>query len=178
MTANSKCSSKTHDSGVKTSVANKKCNEEEKYESSAQRLTANSITNDNEVEEGSRDRKWPEEDYIVFCFREDGAIHLINESKPSKTYGDNNKKCEKKWSNEMESEWPEDEIKEIDSATIGAKGCEEDSFESCNSNQSDTSSNSFSFPKLGIEWIGSPVHMPKSAEKHKAASVLLHCCRF
>ncbi|XP_075475847.1 protein BREAKING OF ASYMMETRY IN THE STOMATAL LINEAGE-like [Primulina tabacum] len=178
MNANSKCSSKTHDSGVKTSVANKICNEEEKYESNAQRLTANSTTNDNEVEEGSRDRKWPEEDYIVFCFREDGAIHLINESKPSKTYGDNNKKCEEQRSNEMESEWPEDEIKEIDSATIVAKGCEEDSFESCNSNQSDTSANSFSFPKLGIEWTGSPVHMPKSAEKHEAASVLLHCCRF
>lgn len=97
MAANSKCSRKTHHSGMKISVANKICNEEEKDESSAQRLmTPNSTTtNDNEVEEGSRDPKWPrfsEEDYIVFCFREDGAIHMINESKPSKTYDENNNK--------------------------------------------------------------------------------------
>ncbi|XP_073269620.1 protein BREAKING OF ASYMMETRY IN THE STOMATAL LINEAGE-like [Primulina huaijiensis] len=220
MDANSKRSSKTRDSSRKTSDANKICNEEEKGESSAQSSTLDS-TDDNEVEEGSsRDPKWPrfsEEDYIVFCFREDGAIHMINDSKPSKTYDENNKKfrrqdraersCdairgggfdehvedtqtdaeeipilvakgEEKWCNEMESDWPEDEIKEIDSATIETKqGFEEESFESCNSNKSDTSTNSFSFPKLGIEWIGSPVHMPKP-EKHRATSVLLHCCRF
>ncbi|XP_073138144.1 protein BREAKING OF ASYMMETRY IN THE STOMATAL LINEAGE [Henckelia pumila] len=177
-------------SSSKISVANKICNEEEKGETSAQSWKLNNSTNheSESVEEGSRDSKWPrfsEEDYIVFCFREDGAIHMINENKPSKTYDhhDNSKKGhEKEWSNNemMEShEWTEDEIKEMESATnIGAiKACEEDSFESCNSNQSDTSTNSFSFPKLGVEWIGSPVHMPKS-EKHKATSLLLHCCRF
>ncbi|KZV21707.1 protein BREAKING OF ASYMMETRY IN THE STOMATAL LINEAGE [Dorcoceras hygrometricum] len=172
MAANSRCSSKTCDSCRKTSFANKMCNEEANGESSAQSSTLNS-TDDNEVEEGRRDPKWPrfsEEDYIVFCFREDGAIHMINESKPSKTYDDNSKKGKEGWSNEMESDWPEDEIKEMDSAAIGTRlGCKlEESFESCNSNQSDTSTNSFSFQKESSSYA-----QIRETQGHKFASPLL-----
>lgn len=39
-----------------------------------------------EEKDGSNDRRWPsfeDEEYIVFSFRKDGAIHMIKERKPS-----------------------------------------------------------------------------------------------
>lgn len=41
-----------------------------------------------EEEDGSNDRRWPsfaDEEYIVFSFRKDGAIHMKKERKPSET---------------------------------------------------------------------------------------------
>lgn len=41
-----------------------------------------------EEEDGNNDRRWPsfaDEEYIVFSFRKDGAIHMKKERKPSET---------------------------------------------------------------------------------------------
>ncbi|KAG8388789.1 hypothetical protein BUALT_Bualt02G0161700 [Buddleja alternifolia] len=162
-----------------------------------------------------------EEDYIVFCFREDGAIHMIDECKSSsQSFHDqhpefanttsnkpiNNKvhnygegvgrrreggdetSCEEqipisnaKDDDDEKGTKEEMEKKEINSVVDDDVDFEqpnaqkmESSFESCDSNLSDTSTNSFAFPVLSIEWMGSPVHMPKS-DNHQ---MCLHCCRF
>ncbi|KAL1553398.1 hypothetical protein AAHA92_14082 [Salvia divinorum] len=94
--------------------------------------------------------RFAEEDYIVFCFGEDGEIHMINNDRRS--------------------------ISEIKPTTITTKNevdeqpnasKMESSFESCDSSSvSDTStSSSFAFPLVGMEWIGSPLHMPKGEKR-------------
>ncbi|ESQ43629.1 hypothetical protein EUTSA_v10015806mg [Eutrema salsugineum] len=54
--------------------------------------------------------------------------------------------------------------------------------ESSESNHSDEARGSFAFPILGVEWIGSPVHMPKSDDlspkKQKPIDFGFECCRF
>ncbi|KAG6385371.1 hypothetical protein SASPL_154206 [Salvia splendens] len=93
-----------------------------------------------------------EEDYLVFLFREDGAIDLVNS-------GD----CD------------EDENLTYAHIVTGEEKESKDELENCDSNISDTSSESFSFPILKIEeWMGSPVYMPKQEKQ----GVRLHCCRF
>ncbi|KAL3623346.1 hypothetical protein CASFOL_032162 [Castilleja foliolosa] len=96
-----------------------------------------------------------EEDYIVFCFREDGEIDMINEG--------NNKSSSMKKVDEKSKE----------KGTNNASKME--SLESKIS--SDTSTSSFAFPKLSLDWIGSPVHMPKSG-KTMARNLRIHCCSF
>ncbi|KAH6801068.1 hypothetical protein C2S52_001532 [Perilla frutescens var. hirtella] len=116
--------------------------------------------------------RFAEEDYIVFCFGEDGEIQMINDAKSSETYTRPSSEaaatlqpCITRKGGEMEEE-------------MNPNPSKMDSFESCESNLSDTSTtSSFSFPALGMEWIGSPVHMPNT-EKHEAPSLLRRCCRF
>ncbi|XP_057791269.1 protein BREAKING OF ASYMMETRY IN THE STOMATAL LINEAGE [Salvia miltiorrhiza] len=96
-----------------------------------------------------------EEDYLVFCFREDGAIDIVNDGNEDDGDGDGDgggyKNVTAHHTGE-EKESKDYEIKEI----------KMDQFGACDSNLSDTSSGSFAFPILKIEeWIGSPVHMPK-----------------
>ncbi|PIN12667.1 hypothetical protein CDL12_14725 [Handroanthus impetiginosus] len=148
----------------------------------------NSVQNSLENASGAEPR-FADEDYIVFCFREDGEIHMINERKscgdgdsidehPDTTSRTTNRKEYENKSKETETKWPpDDEIEEINPNLEQPNASKMDSFESCDSNLSDTSTSSFAFPVLGYEWIGSPVHMPKSEMNHPP-SVCLHCCRF
>ncbi|KAK6149169.1 hypothetical protein DH2020_016694 [Rehmannia glutinosa] len=171
-------------------------------EESVQILSRNISKTGRVAENGNRpvEPRFAEEDYIVFCFREDGEIDMINDgnNKPSEAYDQhakivttatlrpvNRKKVsrfsigqgDEKGSKEKGNEWPPDnELKETNT-NEQPNSSKMDSFESCDSNLSDTSTSSFAFPVLGIEWIGSPVHMPKS-EKPEARSLRLHCCRF
>ncbi|KAK4426932.1 protein BREAKING OF ASYMMETRY IN THE STOMATAL LINEAGE [Sesamum alatum] len=215
---NSKRAVRSHRKSRKTSAV-------DRGESSVQ---SSSLTNSRG---GRLDEPWfAEEDYIVFCFREDGGIHMIGEGKSSESYHESNEhenttttttaatlrpinrklrygecvghswdsrgrgmigrdnedteinqdeipsleiKDEEERSKEMESD---DEIKEINPIEQ-LSASKMDSFESCDSTLSDTSTSSFAFPVLGIEWTGSPVHMPKT-QRQEAPSVCLHCCRF
>ncbi|CAA0838759.1 Protein BREAKING OF ASYMMETRY IN THE STOMATAL LINEAGE [Striga hermonthica] len=147
--------------------------------------------------------RFAEEDYIVFCFREDGEIDMINEGNYKKyNYEDeiddddhehvdiiatttlrpmiNRKKGDEKVRVEkgIEGQPNGNEVKEIDSIEQPNSASKMDSFESCDSNLSDTTStSSFAFPVLGLDWIGSPVHMPVS-EKPDCPSLSLRCCSF
>ncbi|CAA7023491.1 unnamed protein product [Microthlaspi erraticum] len=53
---------------------------------------------------------------------------------------------------------------------------------SSGSNHSDEGRGSFAFPILGLEWMGSPVQMPKldelSPKKQKPIALGFQCCRF
>ncbi|XP_011086911.1 protein BREAKING OF ASYMMETRY IN THE STOMATAL LINEAGE [Sesamum indicum] len=231
---NSKRAVRGHRTSRKTSIVDRTCSED-RGESSVQ---SSSLTNSR----GGRldEPRFAEEDYIVFCFREDGAIHMIGEGKSSEAYDESDehenttsttaaaadlrpinrklnyservglsrdsrkggmigrddgdtqisqdeipsleiKDDEEERSKEMESAWgPEsvDGIKEINNPIEQQQSASKmDSFESCDSTLSDTSTSSFAFPVLGIEWTGSPVHMPKT-QSQEAPSVCLHCCRF
>ncbi|KAI3463834.1 hypothetical protein Pfo_020497 [Paulownia fortunei] len=191
----SKGAGRGHKASGKISIAKKMCKEDggESVQSSSQK---SSSKGGRTAEDGIRaEPRFAEEDYIVFCFRDDGAIHMINEGNSSDSYDENDedatitttttstlrpissRKGDEKGSKETDTEWPpDDEIREINPVEQ-PNASKMDSFESCDSNLSDTSTSSFAFPVLGIEWIGSPVHMPKS-EKHESQSVRLHCCRF
>ncbi|KAK4844073.1 hypothetical protein QYF36_016139 [Acer negundo] len=147
-----------------------------------------------------------DEDYIVFCFSEDGAFDVVKDGKsePSSNHID----CTRR------SSWPVNrkinfgESEKIVNATneeeiIPVKEYEEEdavyldiesaasryqsdqgmvSVESSDSNRSDNSTASFAFPVLGWEWMDSPAQMPKSEvlhlRKHKPRSLTFHCCRF
>ncbi|XP_047965613.1 uncharacterized protein LOC125210078 [Salvia hispanica] len=90
--------------------------------------------------------RFADEDYIVFCFGEDGKIHMINNDTISTSTAITAKN-------------------EVDEQPSASKM--ESSFESCDSSSvSDTStSSSFAFPLVGMEWIGSPLHMPKEQKQ-------------
>ncbi|KAL7153055.1 hypothetical protein ABFS83_04G139500 [Erythranthe nasuta] len=197
-------------------VANKNCKEEENDDViiRGESILQSSSQNDIAVksEDGSMaEPRFAEEDYIVFCFRDDGEIHMVNEahaamsssSSPLDNDDDNqHASTTTAASNSLRTimitkgEWPpnedededkdeNEEIKEMkkkkNSSNVDEEqpnGSKMESFESCDSNLSDTSTTSFAFPVLGIEWIGSPVHMPKSEKHDGPQSVRLHCCRF
>ncbi|GLT54607.1 hypothetical protein SLA2020_277930 [Shorea laevis] len=153
------------------------------------------------VENGPDDSRWPhysDEDYIVFCFREDGAFDVVKETSRSISrpvnrklnYGEEAKTVVERYSNEekdeeesiyYDTEAPangmrrryqiDHEVEDRGLVSVGSSG----------SNQSDGSSGSFAFPVLGWEWMGSPVQMPKSEglqlRKHKARCVGFQCFR-
>ncbi|XP_057791784.1 uncharacterized protein LOC131008775 [Salvia miltiorrhiza] len=101
--------------------------------------------------------RFAEEDYIVFCFGEDGEIHMINNDRKSSEILQ--PCCSVSTTKMMKNEVEQPNIS-------GSKM--ESSFESCDSSLSETSTcSSFAFPVLGMEWIGSPLHMP-NAEKRNA----------
>lgn len=76
--------------------------------------------------------RFAEEDYIVFCFGEDGEIHMIEDSDTNSSQilqpCINTAKVKK------------EEVEEANSSKM------ESSFESCDSSLSDTSTTSFAFP--------------------------------
>ncbi|KAK4402547.1 protein BREAKING OF ASYMMETRY IN THE STOMATAL LINEAGE [Sesamum angolense] len=78
--SNSKHAVRGHRTSRKTSTVDRTCSED-RGESSVQ---SSSLTNSR----GRRldEPRFAEEDYIVFCFREDGAIHMIGEGKSSEAY--------------------------------------------------------------------------------------------
>ncbi|KAK7265889.1 hypothetical protein RJT34_33514 [Clitoria ternatea] len=180
-----------------------------------------------------------DDEYIVFCFREDGAldvvkdekcvnsealskgVHAINKnSKPVNRklkYGDNEEqvsdaKIHEKRSNANEHRNDQHcvtphkvvhchhtslSLQEEENRVVTQqhrdnrrKACQVEaneehgvvSAESRNSDQSEANRGSFAFPVLRLEWIGSPVKMPKSEDLHlrkqKARSVRFQCCRF
>ncbi|XP_051117090.1 protein BREAKING OF ASYMMETRY IN THE STOMATAL LINEAGE-like [Andrographis paniculata] len=147
-----------------------------------------------------REAAFSEEDYIVFCFREDGKMHLIDEENSSeecqqnneetKTTADasntsqGNKKHDEKGSNKMCTKWPPDEdrkTKDVESHVDKGNESKTYPLDSGASSQSEGSSStgSFTFPEVGTEWTGSPVHMPR-AEKLEQEQFhnILHCYRF
>ncbi|KAL3824709.1 hypothetical protein ACJIZ3_020738 [Penstemon smallii] len=179
----------------------KMCNENGK--------SVQSSSSQNNSSKNGDDSSWPsfvEEDYIVFCFREDGAIEMINDSKSSsESFHQNILKRKLRYSsnrdsrkegmvdseekdnqtNEEEIDILDPKVEEIKEMNINNNNpiIEETSahtFESCDSSLSDntsSSTSSFAFPVLGIEWMGSPVQMPRS-DKHKNRIAHLYCCRF
>ncbi|GER25883.1 breaking of asymmetry in the stomatal lineage [Striga asiatica] len=123
--------------------------------------------------------RFAEEDYIVFCFREDGEIDMINEGNYQKyNYEDEIDDDDDHEHKGIEMQPNCDKVKETDSIEQSNSASKMDSFESCDSNLSDTTStSSFAFPVLGLDWIGSPVHMPVS-EKPDCPSLSIRCCSF
>ncbi|KAK0586460.1 hypothetical protein LWI29_007324 [Acer saccharum] len=149
-----------------------------------------------------------DEDYIVFCFSEDGAFDVVKDGKsePSSNHIDctkssswpvnrkinfgesekivNSNEGGNATTNEAEiipvKEYEEEDIESAGSRYQSEQGMV--SVESSDSNRSDNSTASFAFPVLGWEWMGSPAQMPKSEglhlRKHKARSLTFQCCRF
>ncbi|XP_022738751.1 protein BREAKING OF ASYMMETRY IN THE STOMATAL LINEAGE-like [Durio zibethinus] len=142
---------------------------------------------DTPVENGNDNSSWPrfsDEEYIVFCFREDGAFDVVMDNiKSEESSLPVNRKLNY-------AEVKETEKQSSDKGRSNEVGNEGEiipnrgtvSVESSDSNQSDGSTGSFAFPVLGWEWIGSPVQMPKSEgtnpRKNKAPSVRFQCFRF
>ncbi|EEF47712.1 protein BREAKING OF ASYMMETRY IN THE STOMATAL LINEAGE isoform X2 [Ricinus communis] len=175
------------------------------------------------VENKSNDTSWPhfqEEDYIVFCFREDGAFDVVKDCKSDALdrvdsanksprlvsrmlkYGEvaetvrnsshwkrSNDSClrsgideegEEKHCSNLDTKsrcvTRSRQFGEIENGGIAL------SVESSDSNNSDSSKGSFSFPVLHWELMGSPVQMPRSESlyirKHKASCARFQCCRF
>ncbi|XP_059455769.1 protein BREAKING OF ASYMMETRY IN THE STOMATAL LINEAGE-like [Corylus avellana] len=145
---------------------------------------------ENEPADDSRWQHFSNEDYIVFCFRENGAFDVVKEtSRPVNrklNYGAEAKTGVKRYGNEeklnrngcdghvMVSNQKDEEESIYFDAEGPTNGMRrryhiahevEDrlaSVGSSESNQSDGSNGSFAFPVLGWEWMGSPMEMPKS----------------
>nr|XP_011464281.1 PREDICTED: protein BREAKING OF ASYMMETRY IN THE STOMATAL LINEAGE [Fragaria vesca subsp. vesca] len=125
-----------------------------------------------------------DQDYIVFCFKEDGKFEVVKNVKPE------GQKCRdstsSKNSRQINRKNEGEKGKNICSDTKATAACSmgEVSIESSDSNQSAGSTASFAFPVLAVDWSGSPVHMPKpeglDLRKHKARCVGLQfqCFRF
>ncbi|XP_031287563.1 protein BREAKING OF ASYMMETRY IN THE STOMATAL LINEAGE [Pistacia vera] len=145
------------------------------------------------------DSSWPhftDEDYIVFCFREDGAFDVVKDCKSEtptnqidsfdctstrrSSWPLNQKTYEDGPTSEEDIKIPvtevmvdEEEIIYVDAESSSRRYQNEEmenqgmvSVGSSDSNQSDNSSGSFAFPVLGWEWKGSPAQMPKSEGLH------------
>nr|TKR90308.1 hypothetical protein D5086_0000234230 [Populus alba] len=192
--------------------------------------TANSTGSVSVQSCNSRDSCRPhlqDEEYIVFCFGEDGGFDVVKECKSPETFlhftanntsprsvnrklhcvevsetvrksSSHQRKSNVVNGHETEMTPVENEEEEADSHSgldspcnartrwchIGEiDNCGTVSAKSSDSNQSDGSSTeSFSFPVMHWELIGSPVQMPKSeslhARKHKAPCARFQCCRF
>lgn len=85
----SKGGDRRHKASGKMSIAKKMCKEVggELVQSSSYN---NSSSGGQAAEDGNQaEPHLEEEDYIVFCFREDGAIRIINEGKSSEAYEEN-----------------------------------------------------------------------------------------
>ncbi|KAF2312899.1 hypothetical protein GH714_040958 [Hevea brasiliensis] len=174
------------------------------------------------MENKSNDSGWPhfqDEDYIVFCFKEDGAFDVVKDGKLEAlelfdsgnrsprpvvrklNYGEVAETCEKsshgKTSNAQgigqglnpveEDEEEQNTYLDIESHSVASArghkfevmekhGIRKQSVESSDSNQSESSTGSFSFPILHWELMGSPAQMPKSEglyiRKHKLTCAL------
>ncbi|KAL3632462.1 hypothetical protein CASFOL_025446 [Castilleja foliolosa] len=172
----SKAASGAHKARKKTYVEN--------GDKSSSRNLSRNVSRVSEYINGSEPR-FADEDYIVFCFREDGKIDMINDginynkSSSSSEIDDGHELIISAATNlrPVINMNKEDEINEINSIEQPNSPTQMDSFESCDSNLSDTSTSSFAFPTLGINWIGSPVHMPRP-EKPEARCLSPNCCRF
>ncbi|XP_021909375.1 protein BREAKING OF ASYMMETRY IN THE STOMATAL LINEAGE [Carica papaya] len=167
------------------------------------------VRNKNVREETGSDNSssWPhfsDDDYIVFCFGEDGAFDVLKDGKstetssvryPSRT-SRNSRRTNRKLnfgkgevviSRRSHEEEEEERIVYLDTGGRRRYEVEEDgkgtrvSEESSDSNQSDGSTGSFAFPILGWEWMGSPAKMPKAESlllrKEKLRSLSFHGCR-
>ncbi|EPS57151.1 hypothetical protein M569_17670 [Genlisea aurea] len=110
-------------------------------------------------------------DYIVFCFREDGTIDLMNEytaadssavdpppPPPPPPMDDWKCHCNECLRLLAYQQQPDQEKQRIVNRPIRS--------DTSDSNGTSTSS-SFAFPELGVEWIGSPVHMPRPEEEDR-----------
>ncbi|KAH8487272.1 hypothetical protein Peur_069395 [Populus x canadensis] len=133
-----------------------------------------------------------DEEYIVFCFGEDGGFDVVKECKSPETFLHFTANNTSPRSVNRKEEEAVDSHSGLDPPCnarttwchIGENdNCGTVSAKSSDSNQSDGSSTgSFSFPVMHWELIGSPVQMPKSeslhARKHKAPCARFQCCRF
>ncbi|EXB89112.1 hypothetical protein L484_016672 [Morus notabilis] len=146
-----------------------------------------------------------EEDYIIFCFREDGAFEVLKNDKPDEATSNhadsksriNSRPVNRKLNYEGKANEERFTGKAHETYLTNYDGCthqkeaeeenihlEADSF--CGDNfegqSSDASAGSFAFPALRWEWIGSPERMPNSdgfhSRKHKARCIGFQCCRF
>ncbi|KAI9173870.1 hypothetical protein LWI28_007918 [Acer negundo] len=124
-----------------------------------------------------------DEDYIVFCFSEDGAFDVVKDGKsePSSNHID----CTRRSSWPVNRKYEEEDAVYLDIESAASRYQSDQgmvSVESSDSNRSDNSTASFAFPVLGWEWMDSPAQMPKSEvlhlRKHKPRSLTFHCCRF
>ncbi|CAI9113372.1 OLC1v1013957C1 [Oldenlandia corymbosa var. corymbosa] len=126
----------------------KKSNQKKVSVENSQKITRKSEEGLSRLSSGSH---FKEEEYIVFCFKDDGSIHLGKEKRTSEV--SNATTVEEEGSDDVELVWPPDEIKEIDHA--GNHGDQAKTLssilsvtESSDSNRSDASSGSFAFPVI------------------------------
>ncbi|CAN6877701.1 unnamed protein product [Brassica oleracea] len=150
--------------------------------------------------------------FIVFCFdRDDGGFEVVKEGKEERKevelsseksprtvnrkliYGDQGEVKTAKVNSPEFKEKEQDqeakticqEIKDVSCDVHDQKNEEEEvdaSDKSSGSSHSDERRGSFAFPVLGVEWMGSPVQMPKtddlSPKKQKPIALGFQCCRF
>ncbi|XP_050224578.1 protein BREAKING OF ASYMMETRY IN THE STOMATAL LINEAGE isoform X2 [Mercurialis annua] len=165
-----------------------------------------------------------DEEFIVFCFREDGAFDVVKDYKSDSAnknsrsvnrklnYGEvvetvrdgsNGKRsiaygidsCLKNGEGiNLVEEGEEEQCNNLDIKSPSVtrtrsyqleetENCRALSVESTDSNQSESSTGSFSFPALHWELMGSPVQMPRTericTRKHnKVSCARFQCCRF
>ncbi|CAL5444816.1 unnamed protein product [Camellia sinensis] len=185
---------KTFHETNKMASCNNKCDgDKETVPSSTQ--SNNIELEEKEIDESS----WPhfaDEDYIIFCFKEDGGIHVVQDGKPEVSdHVDRmtrsstrpiNHKGKGKWNMNLEMDttlhrgvWRVDEKNDIIEEEEEEEEEEEITKESkmvlsttttqsseSSTDQSDGSSSSFAFPILCSEGMGSPVRMPKPNSLH------------
>ncbi|KAF3438014.1 hypothetical protein FNV43_RR20770 [Rhamnella rubrinervis] len=182
----------------------KKCNRErvelelgsstttEVKDSSSTSISSTSVPVDqNRKNHDHQEPSWPhfeDEDYIVFCFKEDGAFDVVKDGYNKSEAASNRIDCRARSSSRPVNRKDEEEDSNyVDMESASGGIAFEDrrmvSVESSDSTQSDASNGSFAFPVLGWEWTGSPVQMPKSEglrlRKHKGRCVVgFQCCRF
>ncbi|KAK6921054.1 hypothetical protein RJ641_014732 [Dillenia turbinata] len=130
-----------------------------------------------------------EEEYIVFSLREDGELRVVKERptqddrhSSSECSRPVNRKAEEEESIYFDPESPSDRLQWLDYHEE-TQDHHASSVSSSNSGNSNSSTGSFAFPVLRLDWNGSPVQMPKSespirSRKQRLQLALLHCCRF
>ncbi|XP_048137728.1 protein BREAKING OF ASYMMETRY IN THE STOMATAL LINEAGE-like [Rhodamnia argentea] len=133
-----------------------------------------------------------EKDFIVFSIKEDGTFD-IDKDGSSQTSVCREDDCGLRSLRSVNIEDDEEESTRLEednhsgSLRMGFRvegngDCSRGSTESSDSGQSDRSTNSFTFPALHGQWIGSPVKMPRSEDlslrKPTASCVRFKCCKF
>ncbi|KAK8281912.1 hypothetical protein V6Z11_D09G274100 [Gossypium hirsutum] len=210
-------------SETKNNTGDEKISDKNRRQRDHSRTMSKSIVS---VDKESENSSWvclPDEEYVVFCIKEDGAYDVTIESNKSE---ESNQSERSSWlvnrkmdstedaerdelssdegrSNEDASEGEANATKEqgneeramtcseVEFASSSLKRLEEsrDSYqfdgrleESRDSYESDGSTGSFTFPVLKLDWIGSPVPMPRKkgigTRKNKTHFVYFQCFRF
>ncbi|MED6208978.1 hypothetical protein PIB30_050148 [Stylosanthes scabra] len=139
-----------------------------------------------------------EEDYIVFCFGEDGSLDVVKDGKSVKSVSKKHKlpntKNPKRLEFKQQLNYADDEeLQEVNEQQIHKNRSNDEEVkkmeraqlredtELSESDQSEGSNGSFAFPVLNWECMGSPAKMPKSEEglcQKKHQFVPFQCFRF
>uniref|UniRef100_A0A803R1C6 Uncharacterized protein n=1 Tax=Cannabis sativa TaxID=3483 RepID=A0A803R1C6_CANSA len=157
------------------------------------RIISKEVANNNNNNNNNNnmiDPQFTEEDYIIFCFREDGALEVVKNNGNKSTDQNHDQlpsSCLDRYTSSSRNSRPVnrkmvEENLYLDSTCIYGGNFEEHNSSDHSAHSSNASSGSFAFPALGWESTGSPERMPNTEglrlRKHRARFVVFQCCRF